>query len=217
MKWPGDKMKTTKLDKRFFESTRGQIVLLLRQSNKTVNELAEELNLTDNAVRAHLLSLERDRLVLQSGLVKGFRKPQFAYGLTDEARHLFPKSYDSLFNQLIDVLKNRLSPASLKDILYEVGRKIGKGKSSAADEDIDARLDKTLQALEELGGAAKVFKEDKKIYIRSESCPFADAVAEHPEVCQLTESMIEEIVGKPVKEVCNRQALPQCCFEINPV
>jgi len=208
-------MKTTKLDKRFFESTRGQIVLLLRGSNKTVNELAAELNLTDNAVRAHLLSLERDRLVLQSGLVKGFRKPQFAYGLTDEARHLFPKSYDSLFNQLLDVLKNRLSPGSLKDILYEVGRKIGNKNSSEADESLDARLDKTLQSLEELGGAAKLVKEDGKIFIKSESCPFADAVAEHPEVCRLTESMIEEIVGKPVKEVCSRQPLPQCCFEIN--
>lgn len=211
----GNKMNTTKLDKRFFKSTRGQIILLLRDSNKTVNNLVQELNLTDNAIRSHLLSLERDRLVVQSGTVKGFRKPQFAYSLTDEARHLFPKSYDSLFNQLLDVLKNRLSPNSLKDILYEVGRKIGNRNSSKTEENIEARLDKTLQALEELGGAAKVIKEDGKIYIKSESCPFADAVAEHPEVCQLTESLIEEIVGKTVKEVCNRQTLPQCCFEIN--
>ena len=208
-------MKNTKLDKRFFESTRGQIVLLLRDSNKTVNELAAALNLTDNAVRAHLLSLERDRLVLQSGLVKGFRKPQFAYGLTDEARHLFPKSYDSLFNQLLDVLKNRLSAGALKDVLYEVGRKIGNKNSSAAEASLASRLDNTLQALEELGGAAKLVTEDGKTYIKSESCPFADAVAEHPEVCQLTKSVIEEIVGKPVKEICSRQPLPQCCFEIN--
>jgi predicted ArsR family transcriptional regulator len=52
-------MSKTKLDKRFFESTRGQIVLLLRNSNKTVNDLAAALNLTDNAVRAHLLTLEQ--------------------------------------------------------------------------------------------------------------------------------------------------------------
>ncbi len=210
-------MSKTKLDKRFFESTRGQIVLLLRNSNKTVNELAAELNLTDNAVRAHLLTLERDRLVLQSGSVKGFRKPQFTYALTAEARHLFPKSYDSLFNQLLDVLKNRLSAASLKDVLYEVGHRIGKRNSSESEVDIDMRLDKTLQALEELGGAAQIVKKEGKILIKSESCPFADAVKEHPEVCQLAESMIKEIVGKPVKEMCNRQELPQCCFEINIV
>ena len=209
-------MSKTKLDKRFFESTRGQIVLLLRNSNKTVNELAAELNLTDNAVRAHLLTLERDRLVKQSGTVKSFRKPQFTYGLTDEARHLFPKSYDSLLNNLLDVLKNRLSAGSLKNILNEVGRRIGnRNASEAVEEDIDVRIDKTLQALEELGGAARVIKEEKKILIKSESCPFADAVKEHPEVCKLAESMVKEIVGKPVREICNRQELPQCCFEIN--
>jgi predicted ArsR family transcriptional regulator len=208
-------MKPTKLDKRFFNSTRGQIVLLLRYSNKTVNELAEELNLTDNAVRAHLLTLERDRLVRQTGIVKGFRKPHFAYGLTDEARHIFPKSYDSLLNQLLDVLKTRLSPASLKDILLEVGRRIGNRNSAEPKENIGERLDNALHTLEELGGAARVIKEDDKILIKSESCPFADAVTEHPEVCQLAESMIGEIVGKSVKEKCNRDSLPQCCFEIN--
>jgi predicted ArsR family transcriptional regulator len=31
-----------------------------------VNDLATELRLTDNAVRAHLASLERDRLVVHS-------------------------------------------------------------------------------------------------------------------------------------------------------
>jgi predicted ArsR family transcriptional regulator len=209
-------MSKTKLDKRFFESTRGQIVLLLRNSNKTVNELAAELNLTDNAIRAHLLTLERDRLVNQSRTIKSFRKPQFTYGLTDEARHLFPKSYDSLLNNLLDVLKNRLSAGSLKNVLSEVGRRIGnRNASKSAEDDIDARIDKTLQALEELGGAARVIKEEKKILIKSESCPFSDAVKQHPEVCKLAEAMVKEIVGKPVKEICNRQALPQCCFEIN--
>lgn len=210
-------MKKTKLDKRFFDSTRGQIILLLRDSNKTVNDLAGELNLTDNAVRAHLLTLERDRLVRQSGTVKGFRKPHFIYGLTDEARHIFPKSYDSLFNQLLDVLKNRLSPKALKEVLYEVGRKIGKNNSADTGKSFDDRLDESLQVLEELGGAAKIFRENEKVFIKSESCPFADAVSEHPEVCRLAESMIEEIVGKTVKENCNRERLPQCCFEINVV
>src|SRR5581483_9280869 len=48
---------------RLFKSTRGKILDLLRTRERTVNELAAELHLTDNAVRAHLASLERDRLV----------------------------------------------------------------------------------------------------------------------------------------------------------
>src|SRR5688572_15109948 len=107
----------TKLDKRFFDSTRGRIVALLRGTTKTVNELADELGLTDNAVRAHLLSLERDGLVTQSGVQRGTRKPHFAYELAAEAERLFPKAYDALLNQLIAVLKGRLTPVMLEEVL----------------------------------------------------------------------------------------------------
>lgn len=47
---------------RFFESTRGRIIMLLRRASRTVEEVAQELDLTDNAVRAHLTTLERDGL-----------------------------------------------------------------------------------------------------------------------------------------------------------
>ena len=69
--------KTPLWTSRFFETTRGQIVLLLRQEVRTVAELAEALELTDNAVRAHLATLERDRFVRRAGERPGFRKPHF--------------------------------------------------------------------------------------------------------------------------------------------
>ena len=149
-------MSVTKFDERFFESTRGQIVTILRGSNKTVNELAEAVGLSDNAVRAHLLTLERDQLIVQAGMVKGFRKPHFTYGLGPEARRLFPRSYDALFNQLLNVLKKTLSPRSLKNALSEVGRRFGKDKSASGG--IDARLENAIAALKELGGAAAIVK-----------------------------------------------------------
>ena len=208
-------MSETKMDTRFFESTRGQIVLMLRDSPKTVNEIAERLNLTDNAIRAHLLSLERDRLAEQKGVVKGFRKPHNTYGLTQEARHLFPKPYAFLFNKLVDALQRTLSAAAVLNTLRDVGHGIGIENSSNSPDDLDARLGESLKVLESLGGSAKVVRENGKVTIKSESCPFNEAVSEHPEVCKVAESMIEEIVGKPVRELCDRTASPKCCFEID--
>ena len=78
-------------DDRFWTSTRGRIILLLRRESRTVNELAEALGLTDNAVRAQLTALERDGLVRQSGTRPGKRKPNVVYDLTAKAEHLFPK------------------------------------------------------------------------------------------------------------------------------
>ena len=208
-------MKRTKLDKRFFGSTRGRLVTLLRGTRKTVNELAEELELTDNAVRAHLLSLERDGLIRQRGIQRGTRKPHFAYELTEEADHLFPKAYDALLIQLIAVLKGRLTPVALEEVLRQVGRSLaGAEAASQKNGDMESRIDRALAALEAIGGAARVERENEKLVICSESCPLAAAVSEHPEVCRLAETLLSEIIGVEVQEKCDREGSPRCRFEV---
>ena len=138
-------LQRTKLDKRFFETTRGRIVTLLRGTTKTVNELARQLELSDNAVRAHLLSLERDGLIKQSGIQRGTRKPHLAYSLTEEAEQLFPKAYDVLLNQLIAVLKERLSPLALEEVLREVGRSLARTEAAnQTNGDMDSRIGRAL-------------------------------------------------------------------------
>ena len=208
-------MKRSKLDKRFFGSTRGRIVTLLRGARKTVNELAEELELTDNAVRAHLLSLERDGLVVQSGIQRGTRKPHFSYQLTEEAEHLFPKAYDVLLNELIAVLKGRLTPNTIEEVLREVGRSLANAQALDHKKGhLENRVSRALSALESIGGAARIEKDDKELIIRSESCPLGASVAEHPEVCRLAETLLSEIIGAEVLEQCDRSGFPKCRFQV---
>jgi predicted ArsR family transcriptional regulator len=210
-------MKETKLGERFFESTRGRIVTLLRGKNSTVNELAEKLGMTDNAVRAHLATLERDGLIRQGGVQRGHRKPHFAYELTPEAEHLFPKSYDALLNVLLSVMKERLAPEELVDVLREVGRKAAADKMAipASGSDLSVKAEKAVEVLEALGGAPRLEREDDKIIIRSASCPFGAAVEAHPEVCCVAETLVAQITGGRVRERCDKTATPpRCSFEI---
>jgi hypothetical protein len=51
--------------------------------------------------------------------------------------------------------------------------------------------------------------------IRGNGCPLAAAVSVHPEVCQLAEALVAEIVKAPVHEHCDRSARPHCRFEID--
>lgn len=208
-------MEAGKLDKRFFESTRGQIVTILRGAPCTVDELAKKLDLTDNAVRAHLLSLERDGLVRQTGLRRGPRKPHFTYELSEAADALFPKAYDALLNQLIAVLKTRLSPKEIEDVLREVGRAIAADAPEA--QDLESRVKIALKVLEAIGGAAEIERHEDKIMIAATGCPLAAAVAVHPEVCRLAETLVAEIVKVPVQEKCDREGRPKCRFEITPL
>ena len=208
-------MDSMKLDRRFFESTRGQIVTILRSSPCTVEDLAGKLELTDNAVRAHLATLERDGLVRQSGIRRGARKPHFTYALTSEAEGLFPKAYDVLLNQLIAVLKTRLTPAETEDMLKEVGRAIAASTPDGRDATLQSRVQKALKVLEAIGGSAEMEQHDDKIVIRGNGCPLAAAVSVHPEVCRLAETLVGEIVQAPVVEKCDREKSPHCRFEID--
>jgi len=189
--------------------------MILRGSPCTVEDLARKLELTDNAVRAHLLTLERDGLVRQSGVRRGPRKPHFTYVLTPQADALFPKAYDALLNQLIAVLKTRLDQAEIEDVLRAVGRAVAANAPTGSNGNLESRVQNAINVLEAIGGSAYAEKTDDKIVIRGNGCPLAAAVSEHPEICRLAETLVAEIVGAPVREDCDRQGRPNCRFEID--
>src|ERR1051326_2960177 len=95
---------------RVFKNTGGENLEIPRNRESTVNELADELHLTDNAIRAHLASLERDRLVMQSGFKAGVRKPHTTYALGPEAEQLYPKAYGRLVSLLMSIFSRQIKP-----------------------------------------------------------------------------------------------------------
>jgi len=204
---------SSRWDQRFFASTRGQIVALLRRATRTVNELADALGLTDNAVRAHLATLERDGMVESRPLRKGVGKPALAYDLTAEAERLFPKAYAPVLAELLGALAERLPPGELDAVLRTTARRLVGGRARPSGE-LPTRLDAAVRLLEELGGVARVESADGTYRIRGQSCPLAAAVPEHPELCRLAEVMVAELVGAPVRACCDVGDRPRCCFEV---
>jgi predicted ArsR family transcriptional regulator len=203
-------------DEKFFESTRGQIVTLLRRSGRTVEDLARALDLTDNGVRAHLAILERDGIVRQRGSVRrssGGGKPAYVYELTQGAEDLFPKAYEPALRRLLDVLSERLGPEEAEALLRSVGRRLAEEHSTRAD-GAHARLESAVEILNELGGLAELEERDGALVIRGYSCPLAGVTSEHPEVCRMAETLLTELAGVPVYEHCDRGERPRCCFEI---
>jgi predicted ArsR family transcriptional regulator len=200
---------------RLFKSTRGKILELLRTREWTVNDLAAELRLTDNAVRAHLASLERDRLVAQSGMKPGIRKPHTTYALGPEAEQLFPKAYGTLVSLLMSIFSRQVKPRNLRAGMRAAGRTVAhehlpelRGKTRRQ------RIDAALGVLKDLGGTASFKEEDGKHFIYGNGCPIAAATANHPEACLLAESLLTELIGSPVKQHCVRGPTPSCRFEV---
>lgn len=208
-------MKATPWRKRLLQSTRGRILEKLRAGERTVNELAAALKLTDNAVRAHLLTLDRDGLIYQSGTQAGFRKPHATYALTPEAEQIFPKAYGPLLDVILTVFSRKLSPRELRAALREVGRTIANTHlPRLAAKDREQRIEAALAILKDMGGAASFQESEGKHFIRGAGCPLAAATSHHPEACLIAESLLTHIIGVPVRERCHHGPTPACRFEI---
>jgi predicted ArsR family transcriptional regulator len=205
-------------DQKFFESTRGKVVTLLRRGGRTVEELAQALGLTDNGVRVHLATLERDGIVQQRGSKRhgsGGGKPAYTYELTPQAEELFPKAYKPVLDQLLDVLAVQLGLQESEALLRSVGRRIAEAQTVPPD-GVRGRLEAAVGVLNELGGLAELEERDGSFVIRGYSCPLAGIAPDHPEVCLMAETLLTELAGVPVYEHCDRSERPRCCFEIAP-
>lgn len=204
---------STGWNRRFFDSTRGSIVLLLREEERTVNEMAEELGLTDNAVRAQLAVLERDGLVERAGQRRGTGKPSYVYGLTSGAAVLFPQAYDAILVELLETIAGHLGSEQSLDILRATGRRLAQAQPPA-DGDLDERVDQAASLITALGGMVDVSAHDEGYALRGMSCPFSSVVSENEDFCALVEELLETFIGAPVSERCDRNGSPRCCFNI---
>jgi predicted ArsR family transcriptional regulator len=201
------------LNPKFLESTRGQVLALLQREPRTVDEIASALGLTDNAVRAHIVALERDGLVARHGFRPTGTRPAYSYELTPEALRGFSKAYLPVLTGLVDVLSDRLPAEELERVLSDVGKRLAQARGGATGT-IRARAEVAATVLREMGGIVDVEEADGKIILRGLYCPLGEAVNAQPATCKAAESMIAELVQMPVLECCDRSERSRCRFEI---
>lgn len=203
-------------ERRWLTTTRGRVLVLLRRATRTVDELAQALDMTDNAVRAQLALLERDGLVQQQGVRRGTSKPALIYALTPDAERLFQKAYVPVLRQLLDTLARRLPPEELEEVVLATGRDLA-ATQTLPPGDQAQRLRRAVELLNALGGLAELEPEEEEEsgwQIVGYRCLLAEVVPSHPEVCRLTAALLSEVVGQAVEVQCQRVGAPQCRFVV---
>jgi predicted ArsR family transcriptional regulator len=195
--------------------TRTRLLGLLRRSERSINDLAAALGITDNAVRTHVAAMQRDGMVQSAGVERATGgKPAQLYEITPEAEELFPKAYGLVLGELLRLLEERKGQEEVVGLLREVGRRTAAGQGTLDGND-EARVRTAAGVLRQLGGDVEVEPTESGWRIRGFGCPLSGVVAEHHEVCALGESLVTEITGLPVTECCNRGERPRCAFEVS--
>jgi predicted ArsR family transcriptional regulator len=194
--------------------TRGKIIALLRRGRSTVEELAAALRVTDNAVRPQLQLLEQEGIVRQTGTRQGAGagKPATTYEIAPSAEAALSTAYAPVLSALLDVLASRMSADEMRELLRDVGRKIGPAEPKAGS--LDARVRAAASLLSSLGGEIDVERTPTGYLLRGFACPLAAAVRTQPNACQAVEELVTSVVGMPVRECCDRTQGARCRFEV---
>jgi predicted ArsR family transcriptional regulator len=199
--------------------TRGRILSLLRTGSWTISGLAANVAISDNAVRAHITSLQRDGLVEDAGTSHdgGVGKPAQLYRVTERGEELFPKAYATVLGELLRVIGDR-GEASVTALLREVGARAGRGEHAViGDPSLRGRVEATARIIRDLGGDVEVVPEGEEGWrIQGRGCPLSAVVRDQAIVCTLIEALIAESSGGSVTQCCRHGDRPSCCFRVEP-
>src|SRR4029450_1269858 len=90
--------------------SRQAVLDLILRGERTVNTLAAQLRISDNAVRVHLIALERDGLIRRSGIVRSgtVGQPAAEYDLTTAGEQALSTAYPAALAALAAAAGERL-------------------------------------------------------------------------------------------------------------
>ena len=195
--------------------TQARLLGLLRRSRRTIAELAQDLGLSDNAVRTHVVALARDGIVEDAGTQKDTGgKPARVYGLSARGEDLFPKAYAIVLGEVIEEVTRKDGRQHAVELLRAVGQRVASTAPSAPD--VATRVAVAADALRKLGGDVEVQGAGPGWRLQGYACPLSAVAAEHADVCALAQALVEQITGEKVVERCDRLGRPRCAFEILP-
>jgi predicted ArsR family transcriptional regulator len=197
------------------DATRGRLLALLREGTWTVDDLANRLELTDNAVRFHLGALEAAGTVRKEGVLRrqGAGKPADLYTLTEDAEESFSRAYAPVLAATVAELRETMTSVQLVAFLKRVGKRLAssfRGKPAP----LSSRVASASELLNALGGVTTVEKTGSTYQIIGRACPLSRAVESDACVCAAVTSLVAEVANADVTERCDRSGRPRCNFEI---
>jgi predicted ArsR family transcriptional regulator len=168
------------------KESRSAIIDLLKVNGAmSVEQLAQELEVSKVCVRRHLSLLESDGLISYVEERHERGRPRFIYRLTEKARCFFPQIYDEFAKEVLIQLQRQFGDEGLQRVL------------SARADDLILQLRKELQGLgfdERVKNLARLISakgyladarrlKDGTYRLRQRNCPTENLAIAYPHVC----------------------------------
>lgn len=175
-----------------FLKTRGEATSLL---------IAEELSITKEGARKHLLNLAEAGLIEPTMKSEGVGRPSTYYTLTDKGLAQFPDTHAEVTVQLLQSVKNLLGENALDLLITDREKNTYERyqKALSKTKTLEQRLQVLAEARSKEGYMAEWKKEGKEYFLIENHCPICAAATECQGFCRAELSNFRLLIGNDYK------------------
>lgn len=200
------------------ETRQAILANIKRRGSTTVNDLADEMEISPVTVRHHLYALMADNLIERVPIRHGVGRPQHGYSLTDTGRRQFPSRYHVLTTHLLSALKHLKSEEDVRGLLTTIVRQLIAVPPSVDGLSPEARLEQLEHHFSKNDIPISIHYEAGEDARLELSCPYYYVSQHHPELCSVDEQLIGEMLQMPmVRTGCLLEGDRNCTFSIKLV
>ncbi|WP_138420753.1 helix-turn-helix transcriptional regulator [Aquibacillus sediminis] len=180
-------------------STRDAILELLKKhQNLSVSQLKDFLNITEMAVRKHLIKMEGENLVSSKPVRQPMGRPVIYYSLTSAGEKLFPTNYDSLAMEILCDIEESLGTDAI-DQLFENREKRMRKKYSRrifSEDNLKERVSQLVDVQSESGYMTEYDEiSDDQVTFSQYNCPIAAIANKYSKPCDAELSLFKSVLG----------------------
>lgn len=207
-----------------FTEAKNRVAEVLKKLGRaTVSQLALELELTEMAVRQHLLVMEESGLVRQEPLAPSGRgRPAKTWRLTAAGHRLFPDHHRDLTLSLIDAMRRSLGEEAVDRVL-EARAKEQLSEYRQEIEPASMAAEERLRVLAELrtreGYMAEVVEEEDGFLLIEHHCPICEAAKVCQGLCRGELNVFRRALGRDLRVERVRHLMQggdRCIYRITP-
>lgn len=162
---------------------------LLRHGQAAAGLLAQELNLSTQAIRRHLNELEAEGLIEYQSVQQGMGRPQHLYELSSAGRdRLSPQKYSEFAVSFLDTLAETAGKEQVSKVLEKQWqRKAAEYRTRLGSGNLKQRIAKLVQLRQEEGYMAELHQaspQKKQQFVLVEhNCAISDVAESYPSIC----------------------------------
>lgn len=201
------------------KSTKEKILNLLKKEVKlTVNELAEFLDITHMAVRKHLITLEKDGLIIIKEVKQPMGRPIQIYSLSEKAEAHFPKNYEGISLEFLYDIRELYGNQSIQHIFDKREERLTKEYDPRMHNKTGSeKVAEMVKIQNEKGYMADFSQIDETTYELIEyNCPILSIAKEFKTACRCETNMMKNVLGTDEisRTCCRAEGDSFCTFVV---